>query len=56
MHLFINSVIHLVQRKVNIELVSKLLGHSTIRETQIYAHVKSEKLHNEVEILNDIIK
>ncbi|RJP71564.1 MAG: hypothetical protein C4539_04655 [Ignavibacteriales bacterium] len=47
---------HLVQRRVNIELVSKLLGHSTIRETQIYTHVKSEMLHNEAEILNDIIK
>lgn len=42
----------LVQRGVSIYEVSKLLGHSDIRVTQIYTHLKPENLRNAVELLN----
>lgn len=42
----------LVQRGVSIYEVSKLLGHSDIRVTQIYAHLRPENLRNAVELLN----
>lgn len=41
----------LVQKGVSIYEVSKLLGHSDIRVTQIYAHLKPENLRNAVELL-----
>jgi site-specific recombinase XerD len=39
----------LVQKKVSIYEVSKLLGHADIKTTQIYAHLRSEDLRNAVE-------
>lgn len=42
----------LVQRGVSIYEVSKLLGHSDIKVTEIYAHLKPENLRNAVELLN----
>ena len=42
----------LVQRGVSIYEVSKLLGHSEIKTTQIYAHLRSENLSNAVELLD----
>lgn len=42
----------LVQRGVSIYEVSKLLGHSNIKVTEIYAHLKQENLRNAVELLN----
>jgi len=46
----------LVQRGVRIEVIQKLLGHASIKETMIYAHVNSEKLHDEVAVLDDLIE
>jgi site-specific recombinase XerD len=42
----------LVQRGVSIYVVSRLLGHSDIKTTQIYAHLRSDDLLTAVEILN----
>lgn len=44
----------LVQNNVRIELIQKLLGHSSIKETMIYAHLKSDSLHDEVKILDSL--
>lgn len=41
----------LVQKGVSIYEVSKLLGHSDIKVTEIYAHLKPENLRNAVELL-----
>ena len=41
----------LVQKGVSIYEVSKLLGHSDIKTTQIYAHLRSDDLRNAVERL-----
>jgi site-specific recombinase XerD len=43
----------LSQRKVPIEAIQKLMGHASIKETMVYAHVKSEELHDEVNKLNE---
>jgi len=42
----------LVQKGVPILNVSKLLGHSDVKTTQIYAHVSNSELMNSVEMLN----
>jgi len=42
----------LVQRGVSIHKVSKLLGHSDIKVTEIYTHLKPDNLRNAVELLN----
>jgi integrase len=42
----------LVQRGATIYDVSKLLGHSTIKSTEIYAHLRVDELRNAVEKLN----
>ena len=42
----------LVQRGVSLYEVSKLLGHTDIKTTQIYAHLRSDDLRNAVELLN----
>jgi len=44
----------LIQRKSPIEAVQKLMGHASILETMIYVHVKTEVLHDEVNLLNNI--
>jgi integrase len=44
----------LVQRGVNIYEVSKLLGHSDIKVTEIYSHLKPENLKSAVDLLTDI--
>ena len=38
----------LVQKGVSIYEVSKLLGHADIKTTQIYAHLRSDDLRNDV--------
>jgi len=43
----------LVQKGVNIFEVSKLLGHSDIRVTEIYSHLRAEDLLNSVNRLNN---
>ena len=44
----------LVQKGATIYDVSKLLGHSTIKSTEIYAHLRVDELRNAVERLNNI--
>ncbi len=46
---------HLVRKNVAIERVQKLLGHSSISETLIYAHLKPDDMHDEVNLLNTLI-
>ncbi len=41
----------LVQSGVSIYNVSKLLGHSDIKTTEIYTHLRTEDLHNSIRIL-----
>jgi site-specific recombinase XerD len=47
---------HLVQKGVAIEAIQKLLGHSSINETMVYACLKPETLHAQVSILDDLMK
>lgn len=47
---------HLVQKGVRIEVIQKLLGHASIQDTMIYAHLKPEQLHSEVSVLDDLVK
>ena len=42
---------HLVQRGVSIYIVSKLLGHSNIKTTEVYAHLAPETFHDAVSLL-----
>jgi integrase len=42
----------LVQKGVSIYEVSKLLGHSDLKVTEIYAHLRPENLRNAVDLLN----
>jgi integrase len=42
----------LVQGNVSIYLVSKLLGHSSVKTTERYAHLNSEHLENSLELIN----
>jgi len=43
----------LVQRGVSIYEVSKLLGHSDIKVTKIYSHLRAEDLRDSVNLLNN---
>jgi site-specific recombinase XerD len=43
----------LIQKGVSIYSVSKLLGHSNIRVTEIYAHLRQSDLMDSVNILNN---
>ena len=45
---------HLVQAGVDLYRVSKLLGHSSIQMTEIYAHLVPADLHNAVSMLPEI--
>lgn len=45
----------LVQRGVRIEEIQKLLGHSSIKETLIYAHIQPQTLHSTVNLLTNIL-
>lgn len=45
----------LVQRGVRIEEIQKLLGHSSIKETLIYAHIQPQSLHSKVNLLTNIL-
>jgi site-specific recombinase XerD len=43
---------HLVQKGVSLYIVSKLLGHSDMKTTEIYAHLAPETFLDVVNILN----
>ncbi len=45
---------HLVKRRVPIEAIQRLLGHSNIQQSMVYLHVRSEELHSDVALLNDL--
>jgi site-specific recombinase XerD len=47
---------HLVQRGVAIEAIQKLLGHSSIIESMVYACLKPEGLHEQISVLDDLMK
>ena len=42
---------HLVQRGVSLFVVQKLLGHSSIKTTEIYSHLVPENFHESVKLL-----
>lgn len=42
---------HLVQKGVSLYIVSKLLGHSSLKTTEIYAHLAPETFQSVVELL-----
>ena len=44
---------HLVQRGVSLYIVSKLLGHSNLKTTEVYAHLAPETFHDLVSLLDD---
>lgn len=46
----------LVQADVPIETIKELLGHSSINETLIYAHNKTNHRHHQVKILDQLFK
>lgn len=43
---------HLVRNRVPLERVQKLLGHASITETLIYAHLIPSDMHDDVSVLN----
>jgi site-specific recombinase XerD len=43
---------HLVRNRVPLERVQKLLGHASITETLIYAHLIPNDMHDDVRVLN----
>lgn len=46
---------HLVMDRVPIERVQKFLGHSSINETLIYAHLIPDEMHEDLSILNNLL-
>lgn len=47
---------HLLQHKVPITTIQKLMGHSSISETMIYSHVYVDDMHDDVAVLNNLGK
>ena len=45
---------YLVQSGVDIYVASKLLGHSNVKQTQRYAHLKPEQQHKALGVFNNI--
>ena len=46
---------HLVQQGTMLESIKELLGHSTIRETEVYAHNRGDHLHDDVRVLDALM-
>ena len=42
-----------VNEEINIDKVSKLMGHAQLRETQIYAKIVNEELDKAMDVFND---
>ncbi len=42
-----------LRKGISIDKVSKLMGHSAIRETQVYAKIVNEELDKAMEVFND---
>jgi len=45
---------HLVQNGIGTEKIQKQLGHANIEETLVYAHLRPDNLHSDVEILTTL--
>lgn len=45
---------HLIQHGVPIERIQKLLGHTDIRQTLVYAYVRTDDMHSDLELLNSL--
>lgn len=45
---------HLVKRRVPLEVIQKLLGHASIHQSMVYLHIRSEDLHTDVAVLNNL--
>ena len=45
---------HLVQQGVPLESIKQILGHSSITQTEIYAHNESDHLHRDVRLLDGL--
>ncbi len=45
-----------LSKGVPIETVSKMLGHTSIKTTQIYARITNEKVRNDMKILSNKLK
>ena len=45
---------HLVQCGTRSEEVRALLGHASITQTMVYAHLQSEELHHRTKVLDDL--
>ena len=43
---------NLAQKGVSLYVIKELLGHTDIKTTMIYAHLKPENLRNAVDLLN----
>ncbi|POY34667.1 hypothetical protein C3K47_19150 [Solitalea longa] len=53
LHLHLSDIATLALRKgMRIEYVSKLMGHSDITTTQIYAKIMNEELDKAMEVFN----
>ncbi|MEY3498668.1 MAG: hypothetical protein RL308_337 [Bacteroidota bacterium] len=44
-----------LRKGMRIEYVSKLMGHATIKETQIYAKIVNEELDKAMDVFNDLL-
>jgi site-specific recombinase XerD len=58
--LYFHSLSHtfaiwLVKKAISIYKVSKLLGHADIKTTEIYVHLRSDDLRNDVEMLDPLV-
>ncbi|MEA3499915.1 MAG: tyrosine-type recombinase/integrase [Candidatus Marinimicrobia bacterium] len=44
---------HLLKQKTNLRIIQKLLGHESIKTTEIYTHVSNADLKNIKTLFND---
>ena len=47
---------HLVQQRVPLESIKQLLGHSSVTQTEMYAHNESDHLHDDVLALDALFE
>lgn len=46
----------MLTKKVSMESVSSMLGHTSLKTTQIYAKIVAEKINTEMDLANDLLK
>jgi len=49
----INWAIRALQKGMRIEYVSKILGHASVKQTEVYARVMNEELDKAMEVFNE---